>query len=110
MWQVQSGRAEPTASPTSISGHIRSRHPRTACCRRKPGHEQLEKWTGLYVEPGEGDRVMRVRLRDGELQSALMPTALALGLEATGEARFRSIREPQTELVFEAGENGPLIY
>ncbi len=72
----------------------------------QPGREQLEKWAGLYVEPQEGDRVMRVRFRDGELQGGLEADGRAFGLEATRDERFRYMREPQTELVFSGGENG----
>jgi len=72
----------------------------------QPNRDQLETWVGLYIEPEEGDRVLRVRLRDGELQAGLEADGAVLGLEATGDARFRYTREPQTELVFRAGENG----
>src|SRR5207244_633727 len=37
----------------------------------QPGREQLEKWAGLYVEPQEGDRVMRVGYSVGERQGVL---------------------------------------
>ena len=71
----------------------------------QPGREQLEKWAGLYVSPEAGDRVMRVRFRDGELQSALEADGRVFGVEATGDT-LRYVREPQTELVFSGGENG----
>jgi YD repeat-containing protein len=66
----------------------------------------LKKWTGLYVNPDESDRVMRVRLGGGNLQSGLDADGRLSDLEATNDARFRYIKEPQTELVFQAGENG----
>jgi len=72
----------------------------------QPGSEQLKKWTGLYVNPDESDRVMRVRLGGGNLQSGLDADGRLSDLEATNDARFRYIKEPQTELVFQAGENG----
>jgi CubicO group peptidase (beta-lactamase class C family) len=80
--------------------------PRAAAQSPQPGREQLEKWAGLYVEPDEGDRVMRVRLRDGELQSGLEIDGRLSSLEATNDVRFRYVKEPQVELVFQAGENG----
>ena len=72
----------------------------------QPGGEQLKKWAGLYVNPDESERVMRVRLRGGNLQSGLDADGRLSDLEATDDARFRYIKEPQTELVFQAGENG----
>jgi CubicO group peptidase (beta-lactamase class C family) len=80
--------------------------PPAAAQSPQPGREQLEKWAGFYVEPEAGDRVMRVRFRDGELQSGLEADGRANGLEATRDERFRYVREPQTELVFSGGENG----
>jgi YD repeat-containing protein len=71
----------------------------------QPSSEQLKKWAGLYVEPDDSDRVMRVRLAGGSLQSGLNADGRVLDLEATDDARFRYIKEPQTELVFQAGEN-----
>ena len=49
---------------------------------------------------------MRVRLGDGNLQSGLDADGSLSDLEATNDARFRYISAPQTELVFQAGENG----
>src|SRR5712672_1289257 len=72
----------------------------------QPGSEQLKKWTGLYVDPDDNDRVMRVRLMGGNLQSGLNADGRVLDLEATDDGRFRYIKEPLTELVFQAGENG----
>jgi CubicO group peptidase (beta-lactamase class C family) len=72
----------------------------------QPGSEQLKKWAGLYVDPDEGDRIMRVRLGGGNLQSGLDADGRVADLEATDDARFRYIKDPQTELVFQAGENG----
>jgi hypothetical protein len=72
----------------------------------QPSSEQLKQWAGLYVNPGESDRVMRVRLRGGTLQSGLNADGRLSDLEATDNARFRYIKEPQTELVFRADENG----
>jgi CubicO group peptidase (beta-lactamase class C family) len=72
----------------------------------QPSVEQLKKWAGLYVNPDESDRVMRVRLRGGNLQSGLDADGRVSDLEATDDARFRYIKDPQTELVFQAGENG----
>jgi CubicO group peptidase (beta-lactamase class C family) len=80
--------------------------PPAAAQSPQPGREQLEKWAGLYVAPEAGDRVMRVRFRDGELQGGLEADGRAFGLEATRDERFRYMREPQTELVFSGGENG----
>jgi CubicO group peptidase (beta-lactamase class C family) len=80
--------------------------PRAAVQSPQPGREQLEKWAGLYVEADEGDRVMRVRLTGGELQSGLEIDGRLSSLEATNDTRFRYVREPQVELVFEVGENG----
>jgi CubicO group peptidase (beta-lactamase class C family) len=80
--------------------------PPAAALSPQPGREQLEKWTGLYVAPEAGDRVMRVRFGDGELQGGLEADGRAFGLEAMRDERFRYMREPQTELVFSGGENG----
>jgi CubicO group peptidase (beta-lactamase class C family) len=80
--------------------------PPAAAQSPQPGREQLEKWAGLYVAPEAGDRVMRVRFRDGELQGGLEADGRAFGLEAMRDERFRYMREPQTELVFSGGENG----
>jgi YD repeat-containing protein len=71
----------------------------------QPGSEQLKKWAGLYVSPDDGDRVMRVRLGGGNLQSGLDADGRLSDLEATNDTRFRYIKNPQTELVFQAGEN-----
>jgi YD repeat-containing protein len=49
---------------------------------------------------------MRVRLGHGNLQSGLDADGSVSDLEATDDARFRYIQYPQTELVFQAGENG----
>jgi YD repeat-containing protein len=72
----------------------------------QPGSEQLKKWAGLYVNPDESDRIARVRLGGGNLQSGLDADGRLSNLEATDDARFRYITAPQTELVFQAGENG----
>jgi CubicO group peptidase (beta-lactamase class C family) len=72
----------------------------------QPDSEQLKKWAGLYVDPGEGDRVMRVRLGGGNLRSGLEADGNLSDLEATSDARFRYISAPQTELVFQEGDNG----
>ena len=72
----------------------------------QPDGEQLKKWDGLYVNPGEGDRVMRVRLGGGSLRSGLEVDGNLSDLEATSDARFRYISAPQTELVFQDGDNG----
>jgi CubicO group peptidase (beta-lactamase class C family) len=72
----------------------------------QPSSEQLKKWVGLYVSPDDSDRIMRVRLGDGHLQSGLNVDGRVSDLEATDVARFRYIKEPATELVFQAGENG----
>ena len=71
----------------------------------QPSSEQL-KWVGLYVDPDDSDRVMRVRVGDGHLQSGLDLGGRFSDLEATDDGRFRYIKDPQTELVFQAGENG----
>jgi CubicO group peptidase (beta-lactamase class C family) len=71
----------------------------------QPSSEQLKKWAGLYVDPDENDRVMRVRVGDGHLQSGIDLGGRFSDLEATDDARFRYIKGPQTELVFQAGEN-----
>jgi CubicO group peptidase (beta-lactamase class C family) len=71
-----------------------------------PSPAQLESWAGLYVEADQGDRVMRVRFRDGELQSGLNVDGRVAGLLAIDEARFRSSTEPRTEFAFKDGENG----
>ena len=49
---------------------------------------------------------MRVRLGGANLQSGLNADGRLSDLEATSDARFRYVKEPQTELVFQAGENG----
>jgi CubicO group peptidase (beta-lactamase class C family) len=72
----------------------------------QPGSEQLKKWAGLYVNPDDNDRVMRVRLGDGTLQSGLDVDGRLSDLEATNDVRFRYIKNPETELAFQAGENG----
>lgn len=72
----------------------------------QPSSEQLKKWAGLYVNPDDSDRVMRIRLGDGNLQSGLDADGTVSDLEATDDARFRYIQYPRTELVFQAGENG----
>ena len=72
----------------------------------QPDSEQLKKWAGLYIDPDESDRIMRVRLGGGYLQSGLDADGRLSDLEATGDARFRYIQAPQTELVFQIGENG----
>jgi CubicO group peptidase (beta-lactamase class C family) len=71
-----------------------------------PNSEQLKRWAGLYVDPDERDRVMRVRLAGSNLQSGLDADGGLSDLEATNDARFRYIKDPQTELVFQDGENG----
>jgi hypothetical protein len=72
----------------------------------QPTSEQLRKWAGLYLDPEESDRVMRVRLGGTNLQSGLNADGGLSDLEATSDVRFRYTREPQTELVFQAGGNG----
>jgi CubicO group peptidase (beta-lactamase class C family) len=72
----------------------------------QPSSEQLKNWVGLYVDPDESDRIMRVGLGGGHLQSGLNVGGRLSDLEATDDARFRYIKGPQTELVFHAGENG----
>jgi hypothetical protein len=89
-----------------LGSALGARTPPAVAQSPQPNREQLEQWTGLYVDAQEGDRVMRVRLKDGVLQGGLNADGSALGLEAAGDARFRYAREPQTELVFRAGENG----
>jgi hypothetical protein len=49
---------------------------------------------------------MRVRLGDGTLQSGLDVDGRLSDLEATNDVRFRYIKNPETELAFQAGENG----
>jgi len=71
----------------------------------QPNGEQLKQWAGLYVDPEESDRVMRVRLGGGNLQSGLDADGSVSDLEATADARFRYVKNLQTELVFQAGEN-----
>lgn len=80
--------------------------PAVAALSPQPDGEQLKKWAGLYVDPGEGDRVMRVRLGGGNLRSGLEADGNLLDLEATTDARFRYVSAPQTELVFQEGDNG----
>jgi len=72
----------------------------------QPTGDQLRKWDGLYLDPDESDRVMRVRLGSTNLQSGLNADGRLSDLEATSDARFRYTKEPQTELVFQAGGNG----
>jgi CubicO group peptidase (beta-lactamase class C family) len=72
----------------------------------QPSSEQLRKWEGLYLDPDESDRVMRVRLGGTNLQSGINADGRLSDLEATSDARFRYTKEPQTELVFQVGENG----
>ena len=72
----------------------------------QPGSEQLGKWAGLYLDPEESDRVMRVRLGGSNLQSGLNADGRLSDLEATSDARFRYIKSPETELVFQAAGNG----
>jgi CubicO group peptidase (beta-lactamase class C family) len=72
----------------------------------QPSSEQLGKWAGLYLDPEESDRVMRVRLGGTNLQSGLNADGRLSDLEATSDARFRYIKSPETELVFQAGGNG----
>ena len=48
---------------------------------------------------------MRVLLGNGNLQSGLDPDGGLSDLEATDDGRFRYVKAPQTELVFQAGEN-----
>jgi CubicO group peptidase (beta-lactamase class C family) len=72
----------------------------------QPRSEQLKQWVGLYVDPEVSDRVMRVRLGGGNLQSGLNVDGRVSDLEAVADARFRYVKEPQTELVFQAGEGG----
>jgi len=72
----------------------------------QPTSEQLGKWAGLYLDPEESDRVMRVRLGGTNLQSGLNADGRLSDLEATSDARFRYIKSPETELVFQAAGNG----
>lgn len=72
----------------------------------QPSRDQLKQWEGLYVNPDDGDRVMCVRFGDGDLLSSLDADGDFSELEAIDHERFRYIKDPQTELVFRAGENG----
>ena len=72
----------------------------------QPAAEQLKKWAGLYVEADGNDRVMRVQPGPGILQSGLDVDGSLTDLEATDDVRFRYVNFPQTELVFNAAENG----
>jgi len=72
----------------------------------QPSSEELKQWMGVYVSPDDHDRIMRVRLAAGNLQSGLDIDGRVLDLEATKGGRFRYIKEPETELAFEPGENG----
>lgn len=55
----------------------------------QPTSEQLRKWAGLYLDPEESDRVMRVRLGGTNLQSGLNADGRLSDLEATSDVRFR---------------------
>jgi len=95
---------------TSILGsYFAAATTRTRCCRRSRATSSWRKWTGLYVEPGEGDRVMRVRLRDGELQSGLDADGLALGW-SNRRSPFSLHQGAATELVSRPAKMAPLIY
>jgi CubicO group peptidase (beta-lactamase class C family) len=72
----------------------------------RPGGEQLKQWAGLYVDANESDRIMRVRVEGRTLASGLDADGGLGDLEATGDARFRSVRDPRTEFVFAGGDNG----
>jgi CubicO group peptidase (beta-lactamase class C family) len=72
----------------------------------QPGGEQLKRWAGLYVDADESDRIMRVRVEGTTLASGLDVDGRLGDLEAIGDGRFRSVREPQTEFVFEGGGDG----
>jgi CubicO group peptidase (beta-lactamase class C family) len=86
-------------SPATAAAAIRPLSP-------QPSSEQLKQWTGVYVSPDDNDRIMRVRLGGGNLQSGLDVDGRVSDLEATNGDRFRYVKEPETELAFEAGENG----
>jgi YD repeat-containing protein len=91
-----------------LAPSLRARGPSAAvpALSPQPDSEQLKKWAGLYVDPDEGDRVMRVRLGGSNLRGGLDADGSLSDLEATNDARFHYISAPQTELVFQDGENG----
>ena len=72
----------------------------------QPDSASLEGRTGVYVAREDGDRVYRIRLEGGRLQGGLGADGGGNELEAIAQDRFRFIKYPQTELVFQAGANG----
>ena len=91
-----------------LAPSLRARGPSAAvpALSPQPDSEQLKKWAGLYVDPDEGDRVIRVRLWGSNLRGGLDADGSLSDLEATNDARFHYVSAPQTELVFQDGENG----
>jgi hypothetical protein len=55
---------------------------------------------------GGGREVKRFLAGQNRQQSGLDPDGGLSDLEATDDGRFRYVKAPQTELVFQAGENG----
>jgi hypothetical protein len=90
----------------ALSSSAASPPPPTPALSPQPSSEQLKKWAGLYLDPEESDRVMRVHLAGTNLQSGLNADGRLSDLEATSDARFRYIKSPETELVFQAVGNG----
>jgi len=64
----------------------------------------VEKWTGLYVDPDDNDRVMRVRLMGATSEWPQRDGRFFSTSKRQTTARFRYIKEPLTELFSKAGE------
>jgi CubicO group peptidase (beta-lactamase class C family) len=74
----------------------------------QPGAQSLEKWVGLYVDHEANDRIYRVRLEGSQLMAGPGASGTGEDIVAIEENRFRFVKHPQTELLFQAGAGDAL--
>lgn len=82
--------------------------PKKPAMSPQPAAPSLEKWIGLYVDHEANDRIYHIRLEGDRLMAGPGATGTGEDLVAIEENRFRFVKYPRTELLFQAGAGDAL--